>query len=368
MIVLVPLMVVNVPSGQVGVLWKRFGGTELDPRYLRNEGLNIILPWDKLFLYQLRIQSATQTYNAISSDGVNLTAAINMRFRLRREFIPQLHQAIGPDYANLLGPEIASRMREVISQYTAEQVYSTERQKIQEEIKNRVIAKLGERFLERDGVTPYRIPIRDVGVLYDTLLHEIRLPDAVVTAINRKAEQYYISQEYVYRVERERRESERKKIEAEGIRDFQQTVSQGISNSYLRWRGIEATLEMARSNNAKIVIIGGGKDGLPIILGNVDGPVAPPPAAAPGGGAAAPPSGTAPGSGALPGAAAPAPGGAGPAPAQGSKQDNRSQLPSGYFNAENLLSRLWPRSPATPESGAAPGPRPETSDGSGARR
>src|SRR5207248_5101440 len=83
---------------------------------------------------------------------------------------------------------------------------------------------------------------------------------------------YYISEEYKFRVAREIRESERKKIEAEGIREFQQIVSQGISDSYLRWRGIEATVQLAQSPNSKIVIVGSGKDGLPIILGNVDSP------------------------------------------------------------------------------------------------
>jgi hypothetical protein len=92
----------------------------------------------------------------------------------------------------------------------------------------------------------------------------------VVSAINRKTEQYYISEEYKFRVERERRESERKKIEAEGIREFQQIVSQGISDSYLRWRGIEATLQLSQSTNSKVVIIGNAKDGLPVILGNLD--------------------------------------------------------------------------------------------------
>src|SRR5262249_56587558 len=78
------------------------------------------------------------------------------------------------------------------------------------------------------------------------------------------------AEEYKFRVEREKRESERKKIEAEGIREFQQTVAQGISVSYLRWRGGEATLQLAQSNNSKVVIIGGNKDGLPLILGNLD--------------------------------------------------------------------------------------------------
>src|SRR5262249_18054941 len=110
-----------------------------------------------------------------------------------------------------------------------------------------------------------------VVILYDILVTGIELPAAIVTAINRKIEQYYIAEEYKFRIEREKRESERKKIEAQGIRDFQQTVSQGISDSYLRWRGIEATLQLSQSTNSKVVIIGNSRDGLPLILGNVDG-------------------------------------------------------------------------------------------------
>jgi hypothetical protein len=121
----------------------------------------------------------------------------------------------------------------------------------------------------------YNIPLNAMINLIDTLVLGMELPPTVVNAINRKIEQYYISEEYTFRVARERKESERKKIEAEGIREFQQIVSQGISDSYLRWRGIEATLQLAQSSNSKVVIIGGGKDGVPIILGNVDSPPAP---------------------------------------------------------------------------------------------
>jgi hypothetical protein len=98
------------------------------------------------------------------------------------------------------------------------------------------------------------------------------LPPPIVAAINRQTEQFYQIQEFKFRVEREAQESKRKQIEANGIAAFQRTVSQGISDSYLRWRGIEATLALAQSPNTKIVIIGSGKDGLPIILGNVDTP------------------------------------------------------------------------------------------------
>jgi regulator of protease activity HflC (stomatin/prohibitin superfamily) len=280
-VVLWPHVVVTVPSGEVGVLWKRFGGgTVLDPRRLKSEGLHLILPWDELFLYDLRVQSLTETYNAISSDGVNLTATMNIRFRLKRDAIPTLHQVIGPNYIKLIGPSIASQMREVIAQYTAEQVYSTGRQEIQDKIRELTIERLGSKMMQREGEVgedevSYNVAMRDTFILYDTLLYGIELPTLVVNAINRKTEQYYISEEYKFRVEREKRESERKKIEAEGIREFQTIVSQGISDSYLRWRGIEATLQLSQSTNAKVVVIGTGKDGLPIILGNAD--VSPPP-------------------------------------------------------------------------------------------
>ena len=114
--------------------------------------------------------------------------------------------------------------------------------------------------------------LQDSIQILDTLVLSIELPPDIVAAINRQTEQYYMIQEYKFRVQREAEESKRKQIEADGIAAFQQTVSQGISDSYLRWRGIEATLQLAQSPNTKIVIIGSGKDGLPIILGNVDTP------------------------------------------------------------------------------------------------
>ena len=212
-VVLYPKVVVTVPSGHVGVLWKRFaGGTVLDPRRLRDEGLHLILPWDELFLYDLRLQSLTDTYNAISSDGVSLTATMNVRFRLQRDATPVLHQAIGPNYIDLLTrPGIGSLTREVMAHYTAEQVYSTARQDIQEKIRSLAEDRMSEKIMEREGGDPpYRVSLRDTLIIYDTLVHGIELPAFVVHAINRKTEQYYISEEYRFRIERERRSLERR--------------------------------------------------------------------------------------------------------------------------------------------------------------
>src|SRR6476661_10922694 len=118
-VVLFPYAAVTVPSGHVGVLWKRFGGgTVLDPRQIRDEGLHLIWPWNELFMYDLRLQSITETYNAISSDGVSLTASINARFRLQRDGVAILHKAIGPNFLQLIAqPGIGSLTREVIAHY-----------------------------------------------------------------------------------------------------------------------------------------------------------------------------------------------------------------------------------------------------------
>jgi prohibitin 2 len=325
-VVLWPYMIITVPSGRVGVLWKRFNGidfycfcwvgrgTVLAPQELREEGLHLIWPWDELFLYDLRLQSATQTYNAISKDGVNVTAQISVRYQLLHNPIAVLHKFIGPDYmASVVGPEIGSQAREVISQYTAQEVY-TSREAIQKLIRENAQRSLGANLnklvqpeaMEQPDPKHYDDFLQNAIQILDTLVLSIELPPDIVAAINRQTEQYYMIQEYKFRVEREAEESKRKQIEADGIAAFQKTVSQGISESYLRWRGIEATLQLALSPNSKIVVIGSGKDGLPIILGNVDTPVTPgasPPAGA--SGAAPPPGASAPAANAPPNAPAP---------------------------------------------------------------
>jgi len=289
---LYPYVVITVQSGQVGVLWRRFfgfdaycwcfagRGTALDPREIREEGLHIIWPWDKLFIYNLRLQSATQTYNAISKDGVSVNAQINVRFQLSHNSVGVLQKFIGPDYLQLIvSPEIGSQARSVISQYSAQEVY-TSREAIQEKIRDNAQKSLGAHLnklvqpeaMEELDPKHYTDYLQGSIQILDTLVLGIELPPEIVAAINRQTEQYYMIQEYRFRVAREAEESKRKQIEANGISAFQQTVSQGISESYLRWRGIEATLALAQSPNSKIVIIGSNKDGLPIILGNVDSP------------------------------------------------------------------------------------------------
>src|SRR4029077_11959374 len=300
-VVLWPYVVVSVPTGQVGVLWYRLigfdpycmclvRGTVLDPKEIREEGLHLIMPWNKIYLYDLRLESTTQTYNAISKDGVSMSVQVSVRYQLQHNSVAVLHKFIGPNYfATVISPEIGSQTRQVISHYTAEEVY-TSRDQIQAEIGDSGQKALGASLnklvqpeaMEQPDPKHYNDFLQSAIQLLDTLVLSIELPPAIVAAINRQTEQYYQIQEYKFRVEREAQESKRKQIEANGIAAFQRTVSQGISESYLRWRGIEATLALAQSPNAKIVIFGTNKDGLPLILGNVDTPpgsgITPPPA------------------------------------------------------------------------------------------
>ena len=193
-------------------------------------------------------------------------------------YVAVLHKFIGPQYLDtVVDPEIGSRAREVISQFTAQEVY-TSREQIQDKIRAEAQKSLGAHLnslvqpeaMEQPDPKHYNDFLQNSIQVLDTLVLSIELPPAIVGAINRQTQQFYEIQEFKYRVEREAQESRRKQIEANGIAAFQRTVSQGISDSYLRWRGIEATLALAQSSNSKIVIIGSGKDGLPIILGNVD--------------------------------------------------------------------------------------------------
>jgi regulator of protease activity HflC (stomatin/prohibitin superfamily) len=331
------------------------------------------MPWNKLYLYDLRLQSTTQTYNAISKDGVSMSVQVSIRYQLQHNSVAVLHKFIGPEYfATVISPEIGSQTRQVISQYTAEEVY-TSREAIQAEIHDSGQKALGASLnklvqpeaMEQPDPKHYNDFLQSAIQLLDTLVLSIELPPAIVAAINRQTEQYYQIQEYKFRVEREAQESKRKQIEANGIAAFQRTVSQGISESYLRWRGIEATLALAQSPNAKIVIFGTNKDGLPLILGNVDTPpgsgITPQP---PANGAAPPAPSDKSSSG------APAPGGGstdtdkvgqstGNAPLASDTATPGASGPYGMSDFEAILSRIYspfraPDSGPPTDAGAAP--------------
>ena len=258
LIVLAPSIFITVPAGHVGVLWLRFfGGTVVESTY--GEGMHVIFPWDEMFIYDARLQNTARVYDTISSDGLAMQVDIAVRYRINPDAAGVLHKFVGPDYPEVLVyPEIGSHARELISRYSPEQLYTETRAFIQAEIFERMVNELGSASVNQ-SLQGKLVTVEDV------LIRSIKLPTRVAEAIERKSEQQQVMLEYDFRLARESKERERKRIEAEGIRDFQDVVARTITPEYLRLRGIEATMALATSTNSKTLIIG-GKDGLPVIL------------------------------------------------------------------------------------------------------
>lgn len=242
----------TVNPGEAAVSWRRFSGTEIDKVYL--EGTHFIWPWNKIYIYDLRVQKVDTKVPVLSTDGLEINIDVTIRYRAEERTLPQLHQQVGPDYADrIVLPHVVSAVREVFGRYRPEQLYTLRTDDVHDQLMTRASKGTRERFTLID----------------DVIISRIELPESVQNAIQAKLAQEQEALAYEYRLVTERREAQRKKIEATGISDFQKAVTPGITQQYLQWRGIEATLELAKSNNAKLVIVG-GRDGLPIILNTPD--------------------------------------------------------------------------------------------------
>jgi regulator of protease activity HflC (stomatin/prohibitin superfamily) len=260
---LYPMMIITIPAGHVGVLWRRFfGGTDLTTVW--EEGIHLIAPYDELVIYDARLLQVEHSFDVLSSDGLNMTVDIAFRYNIVHHNVPILHKYIGKHYANiLLLPEIGSQARAVFSEYLPDEIY-TKRAEIQNHIEREVRRHLSKEFNPDLLIDVAFIKLEDV------LIRSIKLPPEVQASIVRKVEQYHLALEYTHRLNRERSEATRREIEANGIRKFQEIIGEGITQAYLQWKGIDATLQLAQSPNAKVVIIGSGNTGMPLILGNFD--------------------------------------------------------------------------------------------------
>jgi len=237
-------------SGQAGVRYSPFGGTDLEDVY--GEGLHFHLPWVSVIKYDVRVQERLENMEALSSNGLSIGTDISVRWRPRSETLPLLHVNYGVDYfRKLIGPELRSVVREVIGQFTPEELYSTRRTELQDQI-----FSLVKQSVQAENVVIEAILIRDV-----------RLPDQIRVAIENKLKEEQEAERYEFTIEKERLEAERKRIEAEGQAAYQQIITASLSSQFLRFKGIEATEQLANSPNSKTVIVGGGDDGLPLILG-----------------------------------------------------------------------------------------------------
>jgi regulator of protease activity HflC (stomatin/prohibitin superfamily) len=238
-----------VDSGHRGILFKSLaGGTSKE---LLGEGMHVMPIWNSVIAYDTRVHEMKETLQVISSNGLSMTVDASIRFRPKDDELFELQTKIGPDYdQKLIAPVVRSEARKVFGRYQPEEIYSTKREEIEAQIYDEVLKALDGKHVVVEAVL-----VRDVG-----------LPEAIKTAIADKLAEEQRSQKMRFTLDKERQEAQRKQVEAEGIAKYQSIVRQGLTTEYLQWKGIEATQQIALSPNAKVVIVGGGKSGLPVIL------------------------------------------------------------------------------------------------------
>ena len=248
LIILLFASIAKVPTGHVGVL-TLFGRVTGD---VLPEGIHMINPLKSNNVMSIQTQTIKETATVPSNEGLIMTLDTSLLFRLDPQRAAELYQKVGPGYADrVVEPNLRSVVREVTASHTANTLYSGEREKAAQEM----YAALSRELTKR-GI-----------IVENILLRDISLPAALKQSIEAKQQAEQESLAMAFRLQKETQEAQRKRIEAQGIRDFQQIVAQGISPQLLEWKGIEATENLAKSPNSKIVVIGSGKNGLPLILG-----------------------------------------------------------------------------------------------------
>jgi prohibitin 1 len=236
-----------VPAGNVGVV--DFFGMVSDNTL--KAGINLVNPLARVVKFSVKTQEIKEVMDVPSKEGLTVQLEVSALFHLNPEKAASVYKTIGENYVQIiLEPQFRSVVRGITAGYEARALYTSER-----ELLAQTIVKELEKIVEPRGITIEATPLRRVG-----------LPAGLAASIEEKLRAEQESQRMQFVLMKEKQEADRKRIEAQGIADFQNIVARGISEQLLRWKGIEATEKLANSQNAKIVIIGAGKDGLPLIL------------------------------------------------------------------------------------------------------
>ena len=244
---------ITIEAGHGGVLFKRFGGgIDLEQTY--GEGLHFIASWNKMYIYEVRQQETAEEMNVLSSNGLEIQVDVSAWYQPSYDHLSKLHAEICTSYLQrVVVPSLRSSARSVVGRYTPEQIYSTKRDVIQEEIYTETKKLLDEKNVQ----------------LNEVLIRSVKLPATIKVAIETKLKQEQLTLEYEFKLETATKEAERQKIEAEGKARANNIINASLTDKILREKGIEATLKLSESPNTKVVVIGNSKDGLPLILGDV---------------------------------------------------------------------------------------------------
>lgn len=238
--------------GERGVIFKPYT-IGLDINNIKEAGLVVIAPWNQLIIYKVKEQTREETMDVLDKNSMSINMDITVRFNPIYDRIGQLHQKFGIDYINILViPEIRSVVRSITGRYTAEELFSTKRKEVED-----LIEKEASYVLKNNNIE-----------LRALLIRSITLPPQIKEAIESKLKQEQEALAYKFKLDKERSEAERRQIEAEGIANYNRILNASLTPNILKQKGIDATLKLAESPNTKVVIVGSGKDGLPLILGD----------------------------------------------------------------------------------------------------
>jgi regulator of protease activity HflC (stomatin/prohibitin superfamily) len=241
----------TVGPGQKAVVFYRFG-KGLDKENVKNQGFHFIAPWNEKYIYNVRIQEDLSIMEVLSKNGLTIKTELSYRYKPVDIKVGYVHDDLGINYHdNIIIPEIRSVTREVIGEYLPEELYSTKREVIEDEIYERTKVTLLEKNLLLDAV----------------LIRDVTLPKTLQDAIENKLKQEQISLEYDFKLVQAEKEAQKQIIEAEGKAKANRILSASLTDNILRDKGIEATLQLSESPNSKVVVVGSAEDGLPIILG-----------------------------------------------------------------------------------------------------
>jgi regulator of protease activity HflC (stomatin/prohibitin superfamily) len=252
-IIVIAKSAVTIDSGEAGVLFRTFGeGVVVDEPAL-GEGFHVVAPWNKVYIYEVRQQEVFEKMNVLSSNGLDIKLDASIWFQPDFKNLGKLHQEKSEQYiARVLLPAIRSAARSVVGRYTPEQLYSSKRDAIQQEIFEET-----RMFVENQYIQ-----------LNEVLVRDVTLPPTIKDAIERKLKQEQESLEYEFRLVTASKEAEKVIIEAQGKADANRILSASLTDKILQDKGIEATVKLSESPNSKVIVIGSGDSGLPIILGN----------------------------------------------------------------------------------------------------
>lgn len=242
----------TIGPSERAIIFYKFGAG-LDKDNVIAQGFHMKAPWNELYVYSVNETSSDENMDVLDKSGLSIHVDITVRYNPMPDKIGYIHEKFTKNYVSVLViPEVRSTVRQVMGRFTAEEIYSTKRAEVETAIRTETENILQKNFVNSPAV----------------LIRSILLPDQIKNAIENKLQQEQEALAYQFRLDKEKSEAERKRIAAEGESRANNIINNSLTNNLLKMRGIEATLELSKSPNAKVIVIGSGGDGMPLILGN----------------------------------------------------------------------------------------------------